>query len=214
MVGVTVPRGFSAWVQQVRQTYGGALYQANNYAGTLQMVRPWELPGGAVNLGPLRSLTAQIASRALAAGWSRPRLAAAVLAFVQREIRYDHDEATTGLREYGRFPLETLIDGHGDCECTALLCIALLSCLGFSSALLLLPNHVAVGLRSEAAWESDLSTFEWRHRDLIRSGGNFYLFGETATDGPAFPRWGEVPDELQAEASRARIVIIPPTELP
>jgi len=213
-VGVAVPAEFPAWVRQIREKYGGALYQSEQFTGTVRMVRCWELPGGAMLIPALRSLTNQIATRALWAGWSRPRLAAEVLAFVQREIRYAPDDASTGVGEYGRFPLETLIEGHGDCECTALLCAALLCYLGFGSALLVMPSHAAVGLRIEKDWENEPALFDWTRCELLRAGKDSYFFGETAVDGEPWPRWGTIPADLLAGIAKTRIIIIPSAPLP
>lgn len=43
-----------------------------------------------------------------------------VLAFVQ-SLPYTSDSVTSGYDEYPRFPIETLVDGGGDCEDTAIL---------------------------------------------------------------------------------------------
>jgi hypothetical protein len=65
-------------------------------------------------------------------------------------IPYRDDQQSAGREDYARYPSETLLDGSGDCEDHALLYAALLSQWCVSSALLIYPSHVAVGIRSEA----------------------------------------------------------------
>ncbi len=65
-----------------------------------------------------------------------------VLSFVQQVVKYTSD----GAREYPRYPLETLHDSLGDCEDFVILAAAILKCLYYDVALLLLPEHVALGV--------------------------------------------------------------------
>lgn len=64
-----------------------------------------------------------------------------VLSFVQQVIRYQVEEA-----EYPKYPIETLVDGNGDCEDFSILGAALLKCMGYEIALLLGPGHAALGV--------------------------------------------------------------------
>ena len=70
--------------------------------------------------------------------WDKVRFA---LAFVQH-MRYDPDERG----EYPRYPIETLVDGGGDCEDTAILLAAVLDAWGLDCVLLSPPGHMALGL--------------------------------------------------------------------
>lgn len=68
-----------------------------------------------------------------------------ILAFVQ-SLPNTSNSITTGYDEYTRFPLETLVDGGGDCEDTSILFITLIRILGYDSVFIDLPRHLAVGL--------------------------------------------------------------------
>jgi len=68
-----------------------------------------------------------------------------VASFVQ-SMPYAFDNVTTGYEEYARYPMETLVDGRGDCECKAILTAELLDLLGYKLAMIVLPDHVAVGV--------------------------------------------------------------------
>ncbi len=74
-----------------------------------------------------------------------------VLAFVQ-QFRYGYDQETKGVKEYPRYPIETLVDRIGDCDCHAILCAALLKVLGYDVVLLSVTfkndpaGHLAVGV--------------------------------------------------------------------
>lgn len=74
-----------------------------------------------------------------------------ILAFVQ-QFRYGYDQDTKGVPEYPRYPIETLVDRIGDCDCHAILCAALLKVLGYDVVLLGVSfkndpvGHLAVGV--------------------------------------------------------------------
>ncbi len=66
-----------------------------------------------------------------------------VLRFVQEGIPYAYDIDTKGVKEYWKFPLETLYDGKGDCEDTAILYDAIMKAMGYGVALVVYDDHVA-----------------------------------------------------------------------
>ncbi len=66
-----------------------------------------------------------------------------VVAFVQ-SIQYADDAS-----EYWKYPIETLADGNGDCEDTAILTAALLKEMGYDVAVIFLPEHAAVAVSCE-----------------------------------------------------------------
>jgi len=78
--------------------------------------------------------------------WSSLERAGNVLAFVQQCIRFADDQQTTPAREWPRYPLETLVDGTGDCEDDVILAAAILKRLGYEVALLYFPGHCALGV--------------------------------------------------------------------
>jgi transglutaminase-like putative cysteine protease len=55
--------------------------------------------------------------------------------FVQTVITYEYDDVK-GSTEYYKFPYETLYEGRGDCEDSALLYISLMKAMGYDTALL------------------------------------------------------------------------------
>jgi hypothetical protein len=78
-------------------------------------------------------------------GFTEVQRISLVVSFVQN-IPYTNDLITTGYDEYPRYPLETLIDGGGDCEDTSILAASLLKLMGFDTVILSYPNHIAVGI--------------------------------------------------------------------
>jgi len=66
-----------------------------------------------------------------------------VVAFVQ-SITYQSEAA-----DYWKYPIETLADGNGDCEDTAILTAALLKEMGYDVAVVFLPEHAAVAVSCE-----------------------------------------------------------------
>ena len=67
------------------------------------------------------------------------------MAFVQ-SIPYTSDLKTTGYDEYPRFPIETLVDNGGDCDCKSILFATLTIILGFQAVFINPPEHMAVGI--------------------------------------------------------------------
>ncbi|MFA4861866.1 PEGA domain-containing protein [Methanoregula sp.] len=70
-----------------------------------------------------------------------------VVAFVQ-SIRYeeDVDPVTNQETDYWKYPVETLAEGSGDCEDTAILTAALLKEMGYDVAIVLFDDHAAVAV--------------------------------------------------------------------
>jgi len=110
-----------------------------------------------------------------------------VLSFVQN-LEYLSDQKTKGMTEYPRYPVETLVDGGGDCEDTAILFVSLIqtSILNFDGVLLLFkgnPSHMAAGI-----WGDSLTGTSYFFN------GKYYYYCETTSPGW---RIGEVPEEMQ-----------------
>ena len=124
------------------------------------------------------------------------------LAFVQGAIRYQADPPGT---EHPFYPLETLADGYGDCEDTAILFVSLLRAMGIPCKLAFvdtdddgIPDHVltfvAIPNRTLADLEcaGNVTAFEWDDRTFV--------LAETAVDQGTFPLgcdpWGLDEDDL------------------
>ena len=96
-------------------------------------------------------------------------------------FRYEFDDLSIGYSDYGKFPIELLYDGEGDCECLSYLLASLLAHAGFEVSILhvLVKNgkidgHVAVGLALPRN-EGD---------DVIQWSGVPYLYCEAVTGQP------------------------------
>lgn len=111
-----------------------------------------------------------------------------IAAFVQA-LPYTSDKVTTGYDEYPRYPLETLVDGGGDCEDTAILTAALLDELGYGVVLLQLPNHMAVGVKGADTLSG--TYFEYQ-------GSRYYYLETTGTNCDL----GEIPDEYANQSAK------------
>ncbi len=193
-VGIKVSEPLLARLRELNAGGQGALYQTLPNSVVL-MDRP---PVDGDGPEHMVRLARQIASVARHHALTRYQIANLVLGFVQEGITYRFDdESTRGFPggpfvEYGRFPVETLHDGVGDCECTALLCASLLSFLGFRAALIYVSireedsenecGHLAVGVDVE-----DLEDYApTAASDVIESldgSKRRFLYGETAVDG-------------------------------
>lgn len=181
-IGVHVGPEVTRLMTGLLERSGGSLFRQRSFAAAADMINPFEGPLETIGLLEYQRLVAQILTRARVGKWNRTELASRILAFVQREITYVGDEESTGYPEYGRFPLQTLVDGKGDCECKAILCCALLSYCGIPSAFIVEDGHVLCGLRRPAGWLS------WLHIFLTKKHAADYLFGES-TDGDGKGLW-------------------------
>lgn len=105
------------------------------------------------------------------------------LTFVQ-SLPYAYDSTTKNTDEYLRYPVETLVDGLGDCEDKVALLAALLYEMDLDFILLVLPEHMAVGVHCD---EVDAERYL-----LFREKKYYYL--ETTMEG-----WqiGQIPEDYQ-----------------
>jgi predicted transglutaminase-like cysteine proteinase len=107
--------------------------------------------------------------------------------FVQ-SLDYIKDSDIDDSYEYPSYPIETLVNGGGDCEDTSILSASFLKKLGYDVALLRLPEHMAVGVKLD---EDDVSKY-----DFYTDG---YYFLETTNKNTPLgfvPKDYESPSEL------------------
>ncbi len=110
-----------------------------------------------------------------------------ILAFVQ-SLPYTSDSVTTRYDEYPRFPVETLVDGGGDCEDTSILFATIVLILDYGAVFISPPEHVAVGVLGK-----DLSGYYWTYRSRT------YYYCETTGENW---RIGDLPDEYENASAR------------
>ena len=113
-----------------------------------------------------------------------------VISFVQ-SLRYVSDLDSKGEEEYVRFPIETLVDGEGDCEDLAILAASILHEMGYDVLLVVLPDHLALAVDCRDVDEGTFFTYQ----------GRKYYFLEVTNPG-----WkiGQIPDEFSN--SQAKLV--------
>ena len=108
-----------------------------------------------------------------------------VLDFVQEpNIKYKLDERCEEIgspRDYARYPDETMYDGHGDCDCKAVLAAVLFREAGYKTAYVTTPTHAAVAVAFKSKGASELVSMA--EQSLITKDGYLYFFCETTGDG-------------------------------
>ncbi|MFC1965699.1 hypothetical protein ACFLWI_01955 [Chloroflexota bacterium] len=119
------------------------------------------------------------------------------IAFVQ-SLPYTVDSVTSPFDEYPRYPVETLVDGGGDCEDTSILLASLLSEMGYGVVLISPPNHMAVGVKGG----DNIYGTSWTYE------GDKYYYIETTGIGR---RIGELPEEY--EGASAHLYPLIPTPI-
>jgi len=110
-----------------------------------------------------------------------------VLAFVQ-SLPYTSDNVTEGYNEYPRFPIETLVDGGGDCEDTSILFATITLILGYGTVYINPTDHYAVGILG-----NNLRGTYWEYP---QGSTRTYYYCETTGDGFKI---GQLPEEFQGK---------------
>lgn len=111
-----------------------------------------------------------------------------VISFVQ-SLRYVNDSDSKGKPDYVRFPLETLVDGVGDCEDMAILAGAILYEMGYGVLLVCLPEHLALAVKCEEYFPGTYYDYE---------GGRYYYLEMTNTGWDI----GQIPQRYQGTSAR------------
>jgi|GEM_PF-3158728 hypothetical protein len=135
------------------------------------------------------NLLQSAASNVVDTEWDRVRY---VLSFVQN-IRYTDDVGG----EYPRFPIETLIDGTGDCEDTAILLAAILDSWGLDCVLLSPAGHMALGLAVNGMEGTSYSLNGKKYYYVETSGRNWNI--------------GEIPPKY---AGQMKVITLPTSGSP
>lgn len=109
-----------------------------------------------------------------------------ILDFAQEpNIKYilDEESPETGGVEYARYPVETLFDKRGDCDCKAVLAAALFRNAGYKTAYVTSHNHAAIAVACPKEWFQYTSSNFFENNDAITDkNGQFYYFCETTGD--------------------------------
>lgn len=224
-IGVVVHDDILQRLRQLNLEYEGRLFKESSYKKTLAVVQGIQKPVNGTGAGELSRLAMQMCSRAVALGVTPMQFANEILRVVQYHIEYVSDDVSTAkilgrpMSEYGRFPLETLVDGEGDCECSALLCAALLSYCGLPSLVLYVTviedgeegYHAAVGLKGNTKMFPMVST-ENDTTSYIVYEGDIILYGETTSAGDGTHGFGSIPLDWRNGLKVRSCVTIPACE--
>lgn len=101
--------------------------------------------------------------------------------FVQ-SIPYIHDADSKGADEYVRFPIETLVDGCGDCEDKVALLTALLHEMDVDFILLVLPEHMAIGVCCDGIEAERYLDFRGKRYYYLETTMSGWLIGQIPED--------------------------------
>lgn len=115
-----------------------------------------------------RRLMSALAKEITAGAQSKEEQATMLLEWVRSNISYDYVEQNSST-DYFRTPVETLFEGFGDGEDTALLYVSLCHSVGIETALIRFDRHIAAGVAG------DFRGICWNHN------GTLFYFAETAS---------------------------------
>lgn len=116
-----------------------------------------------------------------------------IISFVQ-SLRYEYDIKSKHEEDYVRYPLETLVDGEGDCEDMVILAASILYEMGYGVMLVNLPEHLALAVKCSENFPGTYYEYE----------GNRYYYLEMTNVG-----WdlGQIPPRYKGvEASLIPVV--------
>ena len=119
----------------------------------------------------------------------------ALLSFCQdkgdsyRNIEYGND----GTDDFSKYPIETLVEGNGDCEDKSILFGSLVESLGYDAAIFVTTNHVYVGVHLDFVPIYNIQSSVW----YVEIYGKRYYTCETTMGGW---RIGDCPEELQGKS--------------
>lgn len=122
--------------------------------------------------------------------YSDAEVAREAVNFVQSVIEYKYDIESTGEEDYPKYPIETIYERQGDCEDSSILLAAILKELGYEVALMHLPQHVAVAVKT---------TDDYNAGSYYELNGHRYLYIESTANG-----WniGDIPEKYREESAK------------
>ena len=130
------------------------------------------------------------------------------LFFVQKCIHYVYDPLWF---EYPRYPVETLVDGIGDCEDTAILYVSLVRTLGHGALMVIVDTDADGSIDHMVAWVPVEPSFVNAHpdRSYWDYQGKTYAFAETAVEGGylelGVDPWGLTPSQIDTIYDVSRV---------
>jgi len=90
-----------------------------------------------------------------------------VFEFVTKNVGYAYDADMYGLEEYVAMPYEALINGWGDCDCSSILMVSMLTAMG-------IPSHMSLGYAGsgshrwpEVKYKGDWWVFDTSNGDVF-----------------------------------------------
>jgi len=128
----------------------------------------------------IKDIAEALFSLSKAHGLEKCEIPGLCISFVQ-SLNYTSDFESSGYEQYPRFPYETLYENGGDCEDTSILSVAILQEMGYDAVLLELPEHMALGIKSNTGQQG--RSFEYE-------GSNYYYLETTGSDWQI----GEIPE--------------------
>lgn len=110
-----------------------------------------------------------------------------VISFVQ-SLRYVSDLESKGEDDYIRFPVETLVDGVGDCEDMAILAAAVLYEMGYPVLLVQLPDHLALAVDCGSELQGTYYTYQdsrYYYLEVTNTGWDIGQIPDAYKNSPA-----------------------------
>lgn len=124
------------------------------------------------------------------------------LQFVEAAIPYRFDTNDWAMDEWPRYPVETLVEGMGDCEDTAILFSSIVRPYVQDVHLIILPGHCAAAVPVDWSYIEDANF----NVGYYQYGGLYFVMVETTGDPPDGWRIGELPPTVAADWAAGQIL--------
>jgi len=142
--------------------------------------------------GSIKSLSNLLMNRASQYGYDELETINFILAFVQQNIEYVDDGVSTNVSEYWKFPVETLIEGTGDCEDSSILFQSIIKNLGYDVVMIFYiiddeTGHLSTGVNINDSLDGYSVNYQKMDFYYCETTSNGYQLGEKPNDIPDEP---------------------------
>ena len=140
----------------------------------------------------IKLLSDMLLNRASQYGYDEIETINFILAFVQQNIEYVDDSVSTNVSEYWKFPVETLIEGTGDCEDSSILFQSIIKNIGYDLVMIFYiiddeTGHLSTGVNINEPLEGYSVNYQKMDFFYCETTSNGYQLGEKPNDIPDEP---------------------------
>ena len=140
----------------------------------------------------IKSLSNMLMNQIIQYGYNDIESINFVLSFVQQNIEYEDDGISTNVSEYWKFPVETLVEGTGDCEDSSILFQSIIKNMGYDVVMIFYiiddeTGHLSTGININDSLNGYAVTYNNMDYYYCETTSNGYQIGDKPDDIPKDP---------------------------